>query len=113
MLVNEQGFEYNPSGQSTGFILWTDVERVAELSVTTNTTRVMDKETALGVWLKDPEAYYKKWNIVVHKLMQLNEKMYGATVLIQPSSLGKDYERVRQLFLEKRGTTVFTREAGV
>lgn len=102
MLVNEQGFEYNPAGYSTGFILWTDVEKVDEVTVTTNTTRVMDQQIALGVWMKDPELYYQRWNIAIRKLMQINQKMYGATILIQPSSLGKDYERVRQALLEKR-----------
>jgi hypothetical protein len=101
LLVNDLGFEYNPSGYSTGFILWQDVIKVEEVSVTTNNTRVMGQETALGIWLKDPASYFAKRNIAIRKLMELNQKMYGATILVQPSSLSGDYERVRQAMLNQ------------
>ena len=102
LLMNNQGFEYNPAGVSSQFIGWEEVAKVEEVSVRVLRGRNTGGwETALGVWLKDPGTYRSRMNAALGFLVKQNEKMYGATLLIEPASLGKEYEEVRRFFKRK------------
>lgn len=92
--MDDEGIIYNPAGVSTGLIRWDEIENVEESTIT-----VYDNGTAyvnvLAISLKDAEAFRKRYNILFQKALQLGEKRYHASVLIEPAVLGKKYETVK------------------
>lgn len=104
LLMNGEGFEYRPNGVSTGFISWNEVERAGEVKVLSSGASIIGRyERALGVWLKEPEIYFQRWRQPLRSLMRINAQRYGATLLIEPASIGKRYEEVRSAFVQRVG----------
>ena len=110
ILVNDQGFEYNPGGVSSGFVYWTDVLEVKRVAVRTTAGDAPGPvwETTLAVKLKDPAAYRGQFNPFLRGLMNLNEKMYDADIFIRIGSLGKQAEAVERLMMRYSGAVVTT-----
>jgi hypothetical protein len=101
--VNDTGFEYSPAGVSTGFIPWTEVKAVRELSMLKEDPDKSQYETVLGVTLKDPELFRTRYNKFVSKLFRLNEGLYDASIFISQADLGKKYDLVKGIMIEKAG----------
>ncbi len=101
--LTDEGLEYIPAGVSTKFIKWSEIREIKEVNVRVVRGNVPALETALGLTLKDPEGYRQQFNAALAGLMKLNEKMYGATVLIQPSSFGKKYPEVKKIITQMTG----------
>ena len=104
MRINEKGFEYNPSGVSSGFIEWSNVQEIKRAQVRTQQGQLNGPvwETAIGVKLKDPTPYKAQFTVLIQKLMELNTEMYDVDLWIRISSLGNDAEKAEALLL-KRG----------
>lgn len=102
--INEKGFEYNPSGVSSGFIEWSNVQEIKRAQVRTQQGQLNGPvwETAIGVKLKDPTPYKAQFNILIRKLIEVNTDMYDVDLWIRISSLGKDSEKAEALLM-KRG----------
>lgn len=99
--IDEQGFEYNPGGVSTGLIPWAHIEDILEVDVRTTRGDQMGPvvETALGIRLKDPETYRNQFNPVIRKLMELNEKMYEVDILFRLSDFGTQVDAMKDSLL--------------
>jgi hypothetical protein len=93
--MNNEGIVYNPAGVSTGIIKWEEIDNVEEAVITVyrNGTAY---ENVLAISLKDPEAFRQRYNVLFQKALQLGEKRYHASVLIEPGVLGKKYSAVKE-----------------
>lgn len=100
--INENGFEYNPGGISSGFTPWSNVADIKPVNMRTIHGNLNGPvwEQALGIKLKDPSLYTKQFNPLVRGLMSLNKRMYDADIFFRLSSFGKQAEEVRRLMLQ-------------
>lgn len=103
--MDDEGILYNPAGVTTGLIRWDEIDNAEEVQITTynNGTAIVG---VLAISLKDPEAYRRRYNILFQKALELGEKRYHASVLIEPAVLGKNYETVKTEL--KRRTNSFS-----
>ncbi len=94
--INKDGFEYNPSGVSSGWIQWSNVEEIKYVDVKTErrNSQGVNLETALAVKLQDNSIYLNQYNIVIKGLMKINQGMYDADILFSLSSFGKKCDDV-------------------
>jgi len=53
-------------------------------------------QTVLAIKLKDPDAFRKRYNILLEKMLQLGNKMYEADVVIESKVLGNKYDLVKE-----------------
>lgn len=100
--INENGFEYNPGGVSSGWIPWTNVAEIKDVDVNTQqgTLNGPILERALAIKLKDPTSYRDQYNILLKGLMKLNENMYDADIFFRLSSFGKQVNEVKTLMYQ-------------
>lgn len=99
--LDNNGFEYKPAGASFGFIQWTEVEDIRDVQVLSNNGRQARTVICLGVALKNPKEFRKKFSWFKRNTLGANESMYGVSVLIQPSTLGKRFAGVKQIMEEQ------------
>lgn len=94
--INENGFEYNPGGVSSGWIPWTNVAEVKSVEVRTQQGNLNGPiwERTLAVKLKDPAPYRDQYNVLLRGLMKLNDNMYDADIFFRLSSFGKQVDEV-------------------
>jgi hypothetical protein len=111
-VATEKGFHYEPAGIGSGWILWKDVTEARESAVfygsTTTQTPVL--VPVFGIKLRNPELQSKNaYSPLLQKLSGVAQKLNNyqtegvGDILIKPSDLGKDYEKVKALFEEKVG----------
>lgn len=100
--INENGFEYNPGGVSSGWIPWTNVAEIKSVEVRTQQGNLNGPiwERTLAVKLKDPAPYRDQYNVLLRGLMKLNDKMYDADIFFRMSSFGKQVDEVITLMHE-------------
>ena len=100
--INQEGFEYNPGGVSTGFISWTNVAEVKEVIVRTDNQGSSSPmwETTLGIRLKDPIPFRNQYHSIIRGLMNENEKMYDADIFFRLTDFGKQVDEVKTLMFK-------------
>ena len=109
-IASDKGFRCEPSGISSGWILWEDILEVKEsylLSGNSQSTGPREK-LVLGIKLKNPEEYRKtSYSPLLSKLAQVSQRLYNyqtdgvGDVIIDPASLGKKYEEIKSLILSR------------
>lgn len=100
--IDENGFEYNPGGVSSGWVTWSNVAEIKEVEVRTQ-KGVMNgpfMETTLAIKLKDPDLYRNRFNPIIRGLMKLNDKMYDADIFFRISNFGKEADTVKMLMMQ-------------
>jgi hypothetical protein len=113
-IATEKGFCYEPSGISTGWILWEDIQEVRESTVlygsgVNNGPTLMP---VLGIKLINPEEYNAAaYAPLLQQVVKLGQKLNNyqtegvGDVLLSPSDFGSQYENVLALFKHKSKTT--------
>lgn len=101
ILINGQGFEYNPGGVSSGFIPWSNVLEVRRVDVRTEGGNIGGPvwETTLAVKLKVPGDYTKHFNFLMKPLLKINQNLYDADIFMRISSFGKQAKEVETLMM--------------
>ncbi len=74
IVIFQHGFEANTNGVATGFINWTDIEKIEEVMVRSNNGSGTGKEAAVAVYLKEPSVYTNRLPVVFQWVMKLAEK---------------------------------------
>jgi len=92
--MDERGFEYSPGGISTGFIPWTDVERIDDVPVLQGGAGGARTVRALGVHLKDPASYIARQPHALHVLFEQRRYHSGTPLVIAAGDFGSERERV-------------------
>lgn len=102
IMLNEKGFEYNPGGISSGFMLWSNVDEIKFVDVRTTEGQLNGPiwEQTLAIKLKDTSLYRNQFNSVFKGLMGLNKKMYDADIFFRLSSFGTQAEEVHALMMQ-------------
>jgi hypothetical protein len=97
--INQEGFEYNPGGVSTGFIPWTNVAEIKEVEVRTQKTNSSGPvwETTLGIKLKEPAPYRNQYPSIIRGLMKVNDNMYDADIFFRLTDFGNQVDEVKTL----------------
>ncbi|MEJ8818751.1 STM3941 family protein [Lacibacter sp. H407] len=72
--IYQNGFEANTNGVATGFINWTDIEKIEEVMVSSNSGSGTRKEAAVAVYLKEPSVYTNRLPIFFQWVMKLATK---------------------------------------
>lgn len=72
--IYQNGFEANTNGVATGFINWTDIEKIEEVVVSSNSGSGTRKEAAVAVYLKEPALYTNRLPVFFQWTMKLAEK---------------------------------------
>lgn len=100
--INENGFEYNPGGISSGFTPWSNVADIKPIQMRTIHGNLNGPvwEEALGIKLKDSSLYRKQFNPLLRSLMGFNKNMYDADIFFRLSSFGKQADEVCRLMLQ-------------
>lgn len=101
--MDQEGFEYNPAGVSSGLIRWNEVASIEEKQIKTMSGSVPGFSTVLAVTMKDPAAFRKRYNVLLRKAVQLSEDVNHASVLIEPAALGKQYGEIRDTMIRQAG----------
>ncbi len=108
-IATERGFLYNPSGISSGWILWEDVEEARETPLLAGTAWMSGPGilTVIGIKLKYPEKYNAAAFIpllrsLVEKGQTLNNYQTEGVgdLFLEPVVLGKKYDEVKALFMK-------------
>lgn len=94
--MDDQGIIYNPAGVTTGLINWHEISDVNETNMKVVRGDAPVYQTVLAVKLKDPDAFRKKYNILLEKMLQLGNKMYDADIIIESKVLGNKYDVVKE-----------------
>ena len=97
--INEQGFEYNPGGISSGWIPWSNVQEIKFVDVRTSSQNPenIKFKTAIAVKLNDNTTYLNQYNFALKALIKLNTEKYNADILFRKSDFGKKYNEVYDL----------------
>lgn len=100
--INDQGFEYNPGGVSSGFIKWTNVQELKRTEVRTTAGNLPGPvwETVIAIKLKDSSTYTNQFNPFIQSLMKLNDQLYDADIFFRISSFGKQATEVEALMMK-------------
>lgn len=107
-IATKDGFIYEPGHVSAGLVRWDNIAEIRETEVlygnsNTNGPRM---KPALGIKLKDPEAYNQGYNPILKQLVAFgnrvnNYQTEGAgDILLDPSDFGKRYEEVKELLFK-------------
>ncbi len=106
-IATERGFLYNPSGISSGWILWEDVEEARETPLLAGNAWMsgLGILTVFGIKLKYPEkynvaAFAPLMRSLVEKGQALNNYQTEGVgdLFLEPVVLGKKYDEVKSLF---------------
>jgi hypothetical protein len=102
LTLTEDGFEYNPSGVSSGFMHWKNVAELKFVDVRTQQGQLNGPiwEQTLAIKFKDPSLYRDQFNAVMKGLMKVNESMYDADMFFRLSDFGKQSEEIYQLMMK-------------
>jgi hypothetical protein len=99
--MDDEGFEYNPGGVSTGRVRWRDVASIEETTVLVGSASLgPSKDLALAVILRDPASYTARQPVALRPLLRLREELSQTPLLIDPRDLGRDYTSVRDQMQE-------------
>ena len=99
--MDQEGFEYNPAGVSSGLVRWKEIDSVRETAITTMSGNAPGKTKVLAVKMKDPKAYRSRYNAVLRGALALSEEFNDATVLIEPAALGKQYDEIKEIMIRR------------
>lgn len=113
-VATEKGFYYEPAGISTGWILWEDVAEVKESEVlfglgVNNGPKLVP---VIGIKLINPEKYRASYAPLLQYVVNIGPNFHNyqtegvGDVLIKPSDLGEDYEKVLGIFKSKCKFTI-------
>ncbi|RYF88385.1 MAG: hypothetical protein EOO03_08535 [Chitinophagaceae bacterium] len=100
LYMNEDGFEYNPGGVSSGFITWKNVQEVKHIKIRTSQGGInaLVWELTIAIKLKDPGEYKPSSNKLLKPLLQLNTSLYDAHLFVRLSDTGNRLEDVENFF---------------
>ncbi len=121
IVIHENGFEANTNGVATGFIKWTDIEKIEEVMVSSNSGSGTRKEAAVAVYLYDPSIYTDRLPAFFQWTMKLAKKSgrykhagkYGVEddtppIFLPVAAFGKQYTKAITLMYagvkQERGT---------
>lgn len=104
-IATTKGFQYTPAGINMGWVLWEDVNAVREASVLSGNSLLGAITTipVLGIRLRNPDDYAKKYNPALQKLSSLTGKFNNfqtegvGDILLNPADFGKRYTEVKKL----------------
>jgi hypothetical protein len=97
LMIDENGIFDNTNASSIGLIEWNDITDI-------RTEKVQSTKFFL-IYIKNPEKYLNKANVVKRKLMKGNNKMYGTPLSITSNSL-----KCKFSYLEKIINNSFTEQ---
>ncbi len=99
LVINENGFAYNPGGVSSGFMEWKNVAEIKFTEVRTTVGQLPGPvwERVLAIKFKDPSIYQEQYNPIVKGLMNLNKNMYDADIFFRLSTFGNKGDEVYSL----------------
>jgi hypothetical protein len=92
IVVSADGITDNSSGVSVGFIPWTDIVDIKEITVV--------NQPLISLVLKTPQAYINKQPVLAQKLLQLNYDLYGTVVTISANGLQCNHHYLKVLLNE-------------
>jgi hypothetical protein len=114
--IYKEGFESNTNGVSTGIIKWSNVKRLEEVIVSSNSGSGTRREAVLAVYLKDPEAYTKEQPRLVRFFLNLANRTGrykltdykditedAAPIMLPMVVFGKKYDEVKNKMYELSG----------
>lgn len=106
--ATSKGFQYIPSGISSGWVLWEDIEEIRESSILSgNNIGGPVAIPVLGIKLRSPEKYTDHYNPALKKLVLLGGKLNNfqtegvGDLLLDPALFGQRYEEVKALMESK------------
>ncbi len=108
-IATEKGFCYEPSGISSGWILWKDILEVRESQVLagSNTWTGPRLDPVLGIKLTNPEEYNAAaFAPLLQYVVSFGQKLHNyqtegvGDLLLIPSDFGNEYEKVKTLIKE-------------
>lgn len=107
-ILTNEGFFYEPSDVSVGFILWKDIATIKEDRLLANRGGFAGPTTipALAISFKEPDKYNKKYNFFLQKLVEIGTKLIKyqtggvGDMVINPIDFGENYPKVKELMFE-------------
>lgn len=101
--MTEEGFEYNPSGVSTGLIRWTDIEEIKYVPVLTNRSGIGGPARLfpVGIILKDPQSYIARHPAAMGVLFEYRKFESGTPLVFTFGEFGRNHERVVAMMQEQ------------
>lgn len=113
-IATEKGFYYEPAGISTGWVLWEDIKELRESEVlfgsgVNNGPKLVP---VIGIKLINPEKYRASYAPLLQYVVKIGQKFHNyqtegvGDILIKPSDLGEDYEKVLGIFKSKVKFTI-------
>lgn len=102
-IMYEDGFEYSPSGVSTGLIKWSDVEELREEKVLTNRSGIGGPAwmPVTAVVLRNPQEYIARFPAALGPLFKLRMKMNSSPILIGKSEFGHEHDALLAIMREQ------------
>lgn len=102
-IATTKGFQYIPAGIPIGWILWEDVEEIRETSILSGNSLLGAITTipVLGIKLRNPEDYARKYNPSLQKLFRLTGKFNNfqtegvGDLLLNKADFGNHYNEVK------------------
>lgn len=99
--MDQEGFEYNPAGVSSGLVRWKEIQAVEEIDIRTADGNAPNRTKVLSVKLKDPRAFRSKYNFLIKSALALSEEVNNTSIMIEPAALGKQYEEIREIMIRR------------
>ena len=101
-IATTKGFQYTPAGINIGWILWEEVDAVREASVLSGNGLIGAITTipVLGIRLRNPDDYAKKYNPALQKLVSMTGKFNNfqtegvGDIVLKLADFGKRYKEV-------------------
>lgn len=92
--MDDEGFEYNPAGVSSGFVRWVDVEKLDYTQVKVGRPGGTQFMKVLGVYLKDPATYINRQPMALHALFEARRYDSGTPLVFNSGEFGRQHDRI-------------------
>jgi hypothetical protein len=94
IIISNEGFFDNASGVCVGFVPWTDVIEISEITIA--------NRTFMSVTVKNPQDYIdREKSAFKRKLIQINYRSYGTVIGIQAIGLKCTYVDLKKLIEDR------------
>jgi hypothetical protein len=92
--MDDEGFEYNPAGVTTGFVRWTDVEKLDYTQVKVGRPGGTQFMKVLGVYLKGPATYINRYPVAMHEFFETRRYESGTSLVFNSGESGRQHDRI-------------------
>lgn len=94
------GFDYSPTGVSTGLIKWSDVVELRDETVLVSLVGSPSHRPVTAVVLRNPDEYLNRFPAVLRPIFAANRKLNSSPILIPKGEFGPDHGAILAIMRE-------------